>query len=290
MRQLKALLPRSLRGAIASRLRGRQFESRDVIRQRYLGEELSVVNADGTSMGWYGADWPEGSHTEFDFLASLGIPRDGMLFAIGAHQGIVAMLLKRKLVPQGKVVSVEMDALNAMACAENYRINSESGIVNLNVAISDRSGTLRAAGRSNSRIVTDSSIFSVLYPTIPTISIADMVTTYGRPDAIYLDIEGAEVLALKGAGIGLGSVPVWYVELHGAEQCGAFGGSNHSVVESFLGANYRVYFTADDDKPLLQLHDIADLPTKRCFMVATLIGAGAGVEGSSGESMDFAKP
>lgn len=266
--RLKKLVPAPIRDRIA-RLRAEQRRpSGETLRHTYLGETLSVVVADGMSRGWYGDDWPEGSRTEIDLLATLDLPRDGLIFDIGAHQGVVAILLKRKLAPEGRVVCVELNGTNADACTENFRLNGEETIVCLHAAISDRPGFVHVTGRSNGQIVSEPSILNFLYPKVECLTVDDMIGRFGVPSLVFLDVEGAEVLAMKGAQRALSSVNAWFIELHGDETCGLFGGSNRGITRIFAEAGFTLY-TGVDEGPFFPLSDPDAVTGERGYLVAT---------------------
>ncbi|WP_162375465.1 FkbM family methyltransferase [Ancylobacter sp. TS-1] len=265
---VKKLVPAPVRDLIARCRAERRGHSGETLRHTYLGESLSVVVADGMSRGWYGADWPEGSRTEIDLLATLGLPRDGLIFDIGAHQGVVAILLKRKLAPQGRVVCVELNGTNAAACTENFRLNGEDNMVCLHAAISDRPGFVRVTGRSNGQIVAEPSMLNFLYPKVECLTVDDMIGRFGTPSLVFLDVEGAEVLAMKGAERALSSVNAWFIELHGDETCGQFGGSNRGIARVFAAAGFTLH-TAVDEGPFFPLADPDAVTGERGYLVAT---------------------
>jgi FkbM family methyltransferase len=266
MRSLKEAIPLPIRDYIANYVLRPRL--RRTIRHDYLGEEIELLIVDDFTEAWYGRDWEPGERQEFLFLSGLGIPESGLVFNIGAHQGLVALLLKRKLVPKGRVVAMEMDRLNAKACNENLCLNGEAGITVLNAAISDHCGLVRTTGRSNAQIVTRRSLFNVLYESVSSLTIDGMISKYGTPDLIYLDVEGAEVLAMIGASEGINRVPSWFVELHGNESCAQFGGSNLVVAKQFADVEFTIHISRED-KPFVRLDDMTHLPSTRCFLIAS---------------------
>jgi FkbM family methyltransferase len=264
--RLKQAIPQPIKDYIIT-LR-RRYRPRKTIRHHYLGEELKILVVDDVTEGWYGRDWVPEERQEFLFFRDLGISASGLAFNIGAHQGIIALLLKRKLVPQGRVVAIELDKLNADACNENFRLNGEANIIAVHAAISDHCGVVRATGRSNAEIVVRRSMFSALYRNVNSITIDWMSSKYGIPDFIYLDVEGAEVLAMRGATQTINWVPTWLIELHGNAICARFGGSNFDVARQFADAGFTLYASEAEDQPFVQLDDLDHLSSGRCHLFA----------------------
>jgi FkbM family methyltransferase len=267
MRSLKRAIPQPIKDFLANYTR--PAGSRKTITHHYLGEKIELVVKDDLTNGWYGHDWPLAERQEFLFLANLAIPPSGLIFDLGAHQGLVALLLKKKLVPEGRVVAVEIDRLNAEACNQNFRLNHENNITAVHGAVSDSCGMVQVNGRSNGRIVVKPSIFNVLYSKVSCLTIDRLTATYGAPDLVYLDVEGAEVLAMRGAGESLQFVPTWFIELHGSNACAQFGGSNAFIGRQFLSAGFALFVSEVQEKPFVRLVDIDELPSERCFLIAS---------------------
>jgi FkbM family methyltransferase len=265
---LRRLVPQAVKDAIANAGRKTAGVPFDVFEAEFLGERLKVAKADELSIRWYGAGWQAHERREFSFLRAGGVPDNGLVFDIGAHQGVVAMLCGRLLVPNGRIVAVEMDDLNAAACEFNLRNNGLAGASLVHAAVADREAHVRRAGRSNARISTEKSFVSKLYPSTVSRTLDGLCGEFGIPDLIYMDIEGAEVLALKGANACLGKTRQWYVEVHGDEACGNFGGSNRSVVQTLADAGYELYFSEDEAAEIKPLRSLDDVPSVRFNIVA----------------------
>ncbi|MGV1014726.1 MAG: FkbM family methyltransferase [Methyloceanibacter sp.] len=262
---IKRLTPQALRYYAASCARAWNAKNTDLIAYNYLGHRFRLSVTDSHTRGWYGRDWYPRERQELLFLQGLGIKADGLILNIGAHQGLVSMLLKRMLAPEGRVIAVEMDQLNARACAKNFALNSESEITAVHAAVSDRSGTIRSTGSS---IASSQSLLNVLYERVRAVTLDEICLEYGSPELVYIDVEGAEVLALRGAENALASVPVWFVELHGDQICGQFGGSNHEVARTFRNLGFQIYRSLAEDDPFVPCHDATVISGDRCFIIA----------------------
>lgn len=248
--------------------RGKRRDDGPIIRHTYLDEPIDLVVVDELTTGWYGRDWPAAERAEFAFLATLGIPETGRVFNLGAHQGLVALLLKRKLVPRGSVLAVEMDRTNAAACNRNFALNGNAGMSAVHAAVLDRPGRVHARRRSNGNVIHDAAPAQRHLQAVPARTIDALMTEHGVPDLVYMDIEGAEVLAMRGAHEALARVPAWYMELHGDEVCGSFGGSNTEVVRPFAAAGFVLFTSPSEESPYTRLDGLDALTPDRCHLIA----------------------
>jgi FkbM family methyltransferase len=264
---VRKYVPQSLRDYLL--LLKRYSEKGGTIRHNYLGENLELCIADSFTNGWYGKDWSLEERQEILFLQRLALKSDSLIFDIGAHQGVVALLLKRKLAPQGRVIAVEMDEINWAACQENARLNQEHAITAVHAAIGDRTGTGRGTGRSNASLVRNNGLLRFMHSKVDMTTIDQMCSDYGVPDLIYLDVEGAETLAVKKASVALGRTCVWVVEMHGDDLCGRFGGSNKALVNVFWNHGYKLHLSSREDQPFLPIAADSNIPFDKCHLIAT---------------------
>lgn len=258
------MIPNPVKHQVA---RLRRNGKEDYFLGKFFERDLFIYDADHLSRGWYGKEWNAENRSEFSALARTGLPHDALIFDIGAHQGVVSILLKELLAPHGKVVALEMDAQNAQAAQKNIDKNDICGIDIHHMAISDRSSIIRYTGRSNSNIAPQSPL-NVLLPKVRTTSIDDLSRIHGTPQLIYLDVEGAEILALQGAKEVLSQGPVWFIELHGDEACAQFGGRNEDIISTLHVHGYRVQFASSEASEFIEI-DAAHDHSTRGFVIAT---------------------
>ena len=91
------------------------------------------------AQGWYDHDWP--LPEEIDLLAERGRLREGALvFEIGAHQGVVAMMLGDRVGPGGSVVAVEATLHNAEVAWRNVALNGLTQVAVVHAAGADAPG------------------------------------------------------------------------------------------------------------------------------------------------------
>jgi precorrin-6B methylase 2 len=85
------------------------------------------------AQGWYDHDWVD-MMIEIEELKKRKLKPGAKVFDIGAHQGVVALLLSRAIGPDGLVVAVEADPWNARAAEINRKLNKAANIRVLNAA------------------------------------------------------------------------------------------------------------------------------------------------------------
>jgi FkbM family methyltransferase len=120
---------------------------------------------------------------------------------VGANVGWFALLAASAVGSSGSVLAVEADSGNVDLLCQSVRANRFDNVFVLPVAASDRSEmvVLQRAGGSNSAIFPSSGPSAPgdrLVPTLPLDALAGMVD---RLDVMKIDVEGAELLVLRGA-------------------------------------------------------------------------------------------
>ena len=230
----------------------------------YGGRELCVAIRDPLARGWYDHDWSV--PPEVVFLAEHGLAAGARVFDLGAHQGIVALLLEHLTGPSGHVVAVEASPHNAAVAAENARANG-SGVDVLNAAVGSSDGSVYVSAELNA------SISSTPFPggrRIRSVSIDTLADERGEPGFVLLDVEGAECLALDGAQRTLEQIrPVWAIEVHTGAGLEELGGSASQLYERFAGAGYAIWFaTGANGEQFHRLNQAREIPDQRFFMGA----------------------
>lgn len=151
---------------------------------------------------------------------ALLLPRGGTFWDIGANAGYHTLLAARIA---SQVVAVEPDPDALEALKENLILNGVTNTSVLDAAVSNESGTVTLMRNPNT-------LKSALEPLekagtprmVEAITLDALAAKLGPPDLIKIDIEGAEVLALGGAGSLLREhQPILLLSLHNgaADSC-----------------------------------------------------------------------
>lgn len=241
-RAASALLP----GAVAEPLRRllrrlavARFRAFDV-RHVYGGQSLLVHIADPLARGWYDHDWELG--TEFRLLQRRGRLRSGArVFDVGAHQGVVALMLAGIVGPEGQVVAVEAVAHNARVASRNAAANGFVQMAVLHAAVGDADGSLWFEDRWNGAVSRQPGVGV----RVDALTVDTLATRYGAPDVLFIDVEGFELHVLRGAVQTLKAhQPDLYVEAHVGAGLERFG----SVADllALIPAGYELFVAPGD--------------------------------------------
>jgi hypothetical protein len=107
---------------------------------------------------------------------------------------------------------------------------------------------------------------------VEAITIDSLNQKYGRPDVVFVDIEGFEANALKGAAATLRTAADWFVEVHvgcGLEQ---YGGSAEQVLDRFDSTKYDRFVWNLNTRQKPSLLEEASAVLMRRFALVALDG------------------
>lgn len=231
---------------------------RRIVTHRYGRHELRVLIADELAAGWYDHDWAE--PPELSVFRGRSLKPGARVFDLGAHQAVVALMLQREVQPGGLVVAVELNDHNARVAEENAELNGATGLVVVNAAVADTPGVVRVDWDLNAAVRSRSGSSSA----VPALTIDELAGRYGTPDLVYLDVEGYECHALRGAVATLAARPDWFVEVHANGPLMEAGGSVDEVLAFFAG--YRLLAMLESDRDFRSAPD--ELPAERFFLAA----------------------
>lgn len=261
---LRKLLPKSLAYRLASLLaawRRRAFPEK-IVQHNYCGQPLTLQIADAMAQGWYDHDWVD-VMIEIEELKKRKLRPGAKVFDIGAHQGVVALLLSRAIGPDGVVVAVEADPWNAKAAEINRKLNKVANIRVLNAAAGETDGIPDHEAREGLDRVFDWSQKDVGFLCLDTLA-----KQYGYPDVVYVDVDGFETAVLQGARSILATDADWFVEVHVG--CGLENeGSTWQEVLSFFPADsYSRLIASDKQLGFVPFCDTSPLLTDRFYLLA----------------------
>jgi FkbM family methyltransferase len=215
--------------------------------------------ADKISARWYDRDFEE--LPEITFLKQKKLKRGALVFDLGAHHGVIALLLARIVGDTGRVIAIEAGQRNFDVANENKNLNAAQNLSIIHAAVAEKHEVMMSfAGGLNGSI-------SAFGESVRSKSIDGLASEYGKPDVIMLDIEGYESRALDGAKETLNSDSDWYVEVHSGCGLESFGGSSADIVQVFRDHGYKLYCQTDEAYRD-QFCPMTTLPKGRFFMVA----------------------
>lgn len=268
--RLKSLLLGAVPSALRGKLRAwrnrwavRTFPQR-IVAHNYGAGTLKVLLVDPLSEGWYDVDWAE--LPEIAALRNSLLRPGARVFDLGAHQGVVAMMLAREVGERGLIVAVEANSHNAAAARRNCELNGMKQVEVVACAVSDKVGTLVLNEALNSQI--DDKTGSNGRQTVECVTLDYLASKFGMPDLCFLDIEGAEAMALAGAARVLSSPAAFCIEVH--VNCGLerLGSGVEQVIGYFPSERYSLSVRAECDKTFRPLYNDDSVLKDRFFLLA----------------------
>lgn len=234
-----------------------------VVSHRYGAHNLHMNIHDRVAGEWYDKDWS--LPPEIAFFSNEQIPRNGRVFDLGAHQCLIAMLLGRQLVPDGSVVAVEANEHNANVARCNIELNGVDNVEVIHALVSKTGGKAHADFSFNSRA--KQGVDALVSEAIDALTIDELAELKGWPDLVYLDIEGFEIEALKGATRTLSRWCHWFVELHGDETLSRYGARNSDILRFFEVQNFARYICPLTENKFRLVTENEPVPADRCFLI-----------------------
>jgi FkbM family methyltransferase len=201
-----------------------------------------LLNLKAEKSRWLGTYEPELQAALCEFL------KPGMtVYDVGANIGYVTMMLAHHAGADGRVFAFEALPDNVERIQKNISLNNLSNVTVVSGAVLDKAGSVtfyvhdsvgmgKAAGSAGRR---EEHYKAEI--TVPGLSLDDFVYGQGNPvpDAVKMDIEGGEVLALPGMKrILVERHPLMLLELHGPE-------SEKVAWETLTAADYTLCAMAD---------------------------------------------
>jgi FkbM family methyltransferase len=194
--------------------------------------------SDPLALGWYDSDWPEPE--EISLLRRHKLKPGATVFDLGAHQGVVALILGDAVGSSGKVVAVEANPHNADAARRNRDLNRSPQVVVEAAAVSDHLGEITFNRGLNGHVDDGSGQWGTMR--VPALTVDSLAERHGAPDVLFIDVEGYELHVLRGARKTLERFPDCFIEMHVGVGLEANGGSVQAVIDA-LGDRYELFMS-----------------------------------------------
>jgi FkbM family methyltransferase len=219
------------------------FEPRRV-RHQYGPVRLTLHVGDPNGAAWYDEEWPD--VPELKFLPRYQTRRGATVFDLGAHQGVYALMLAAAVGRRGRVIAVEANPFNVDCIKVNCHLNKVRNVKAVHAAVAEQPGWI-SFGRGNNGQV-DSGGMHADSQQVPAVTIDGLTQRYGRPAMLFLDIEGYECQALRGAKATLDRRPDVFIEVHVGYGLEDFGGSVDELLGFFPEEDYELYGSNEIDR------------------------------------------
>jgi FkbM family methyltransferase len=236
-----------------------------VVEHTYGDGPLRVHLGDPLGAGWYDHDWAQ--LPEIPQLRGTSLRPGSRVFDIGAHQGVVAMMLAREVGSSGHVLAVEPNPHNVAVAVKNRELNGMTQVEILEAAVSDRSGTIVFSNGLDGQLDDGSGAGGRM--SVASVTLDELAQRYGVPGFVMLDVEGAECLALKGGVQTLRSGADFAVEVHVNFGLEKLGGSVEQLLSFFPWDRFTVTARAERDTSFRPLLANDPLTRERFFLLAT---------------------
>jgi FkbM family methyltransferase len=204
---------------------------------------LRIQLADELGEGWY--DREAGELPEIAFLRRHRLRPGATVFDLGAHQCVVAIILAKTVGPTGRVIALEANKHNANVGQKNKELNDADNLRIVQAAAADQVGTLTFNEGLNGNV--DDGTGQWGRTTVPARTIDDLAAEFGRPDVVFVDVEGYEGAVLRGATQTLQTPTDWFVEMHVGCGLEKFGESVQSIIGYFPRDRFDLLMAADTD-------------------------------------------
>ncbi len=236
-----------------------------MVERNYGGFALRVQLIDDKGEGWYDRDLP--LDPEIALLRKHRLQPSARVFDIGAHQGVVALVLARIVGSSGQVVAIEASPFDAAGAQDNKALNGCSQLLVRNAAIAAEVGSIKfsVSGRVSSNNSPTSSV------NVPAYTIDALAAEFGMPDVLFIDVDGFEVEALRGATRVLSHSPDIYMEVH-PPYLEEYGYTAEDAMQYLRERDYQLYASSSMNASRREFAEWRDgfIDMTKCFHVVAI--------------------
>jgi FkbM family methyltransferase len=240
----------------------RSFKPREIV-HTYGSRKMTIHVSDPLARAWYDRDWPEPA--EITLLRRHKLKPGATVFDLGAHQGVVALILGDAVGPTGKVVAVEANPYNADAARRNRDANGSAQIVIEAAAVSDQLGELTFNRGLNGHVDDGSGQWGTMR--VPALTVDLLSERHGAPDVLFIDVEGYELHALRGGKKTLEKFPDCFIEMHVGVGLEKNGGSVRAILDT-LGDRYEFFMSNESEQTPVAFDIEHPMVKERFFLTA----------------------
>jgi FkbM family methyltransferase len=239
-----------------------------IVHHEYGRFPLAISLEDPVAEKWYDHDWP--IVPELACLCESGLRPGARVFDVGAHQGIVALMLSRLVGESGQVIAVEAEQHNFDVALTNRELNGAGNLEILHAAGGSDDGSLYFRGGLNGSVATRGHIGLAR---VSAVSVDGLAERYGAPDVVFIDVEGYEEQVLHGATATIAAgMSDFFVEVHVGSGLESLGGSADAVLGQFDPASFQRLVSPAaselDEYGFCDLNDRREVVAERFFLIA----------------------
>ncbi len=265
-RVARGIVPGSFRRFLQRRKLEKQIQTfpRRIVEHFYGDIRLRIELADGLGEGWYDHDWEP--LPELNLMCKAGLRQGARVFDLGAHQGVVGLMIGHRVGPTGSVILVEANAHNILQCKRNVELNAMPWVVARHAAASDKPGKVVFNGGLNGAVAEVSDYAGRVE--VPAVTVDSLAAEYGKPDVLFVDVEGFECRVLAGAEQTLSTNVDWFLEAHVGCGLEAAGGSADQILKYFPNERYKKWIHCEEDREPVPLEHAGEKLKTRFFLTA----------------------
>ena len=259
----------------------RQFKPR-IVRHRYgkYDFQLQLVDFDGEC--WLDKDDDGAAFAEIALLKKHKLVAGAKVFNAGANQCLQAMMMGREVEPGGLIYAVEPNSHNTQAGRRNCELNGIHNVRVIEAAVSSTPGKLWFNSAMNGQVAV--SRHEAGAHLVDVVTIDGLTAKFGRPDVLYIDVEGFECEVLEGAKSTMAShAPDCFIEVHLQMGLERYGGSLERVLSFFPSSRYLLFYSNGSDGVFRQVEPNVALPEKRFYLVALSLVNNRSLDGVNGQ-------